>query len=245
MELEPGASFLGEDLSTRDFADADLTDAVFEDCAFVEVHFQGACLQAARFKGCRLVRCRFAHADLREVIFEDCVFADDQGHVGAQFAFSRLEEARLRRCDLSFAKIERSALYGIEMEACNLRGAAFVKADFGRAFGRNVVKWSGALKGCNLELADLTQARLPDCDLNRSSFREALLIDADLEGADLRECDFFQALTVGAKLARADLRGAEVSGLNLAELATLDGMKVSVDQQYRLLTAMGLDVYAE
>ena len=71
------------------------------------------------------------------------------------------------------------------------------------------------------------------------------LVDADLEGADLRECEFFHALTVGVKLARADLRGAEVSGLNLAELATLDGMKISVDQQYRLLTAMGLDVYAE
>ncbi|WP_332771299.1 pentapeptide repeat-containing protein [Phenylobacterium sp.] len=244
-QIEAGARIVGEDLSAHDFTDSDLTDAVFEDCVFADVQFQGVCLQGVRFKGCRIVRSRFAHADLREAVFEDCVCADDQGHVGPQFAFSRLEEARFDRCDLSFARIERSALYGIEMDACNLRGAVFLKADFGRAFGRNVVRWSAALKGCNLELADLTEVRLPDCDLNRSSFREALLIDADLEGADLRECDLFQALTAGAKLARADLRGAEVSGLNLLELASRDGMKVTVDQQYRLLNAMGVDVHAE
>ena len=69
-------------------------------------------------------------------------------------------------------------------------------------------------------------------------------MDADLEGADLRECDLFQALTAGAKLARTDLRGAEVSGLNLVELGSVAAMKVAADQQYRLLTALGLDVYA-
>lgn len=245
MEFKAGARVSDADLSDRDFTDADLTDAVFEGCVFREVQIQGAVMQGVRFKDCRLVRCRFAHADLREAVFEDCSFADDDGHVGVQFAFGRMDEARLRKCDLSFARFERLSLYGVEMEACNLRGGAFLRADFSRAFGRSVVQWSGALKGCNLELADLTQLRLPEGDFNRSSFREAILVDADLEGADLRECDLFQALTVGLKLARADLRGAEVSGLNLAELASLDGMKVAADQQHRLLTAMGLDVYAD
>ncbi len=245
IELKAGVKFADLDLSDADFADADLTDAVFDACTLREVPLQGTVLQGARFKDCRLVRCRFTHADLREAVFEGCSFADDEGHVGTVFAFCRLEEARLRKCDLSFARLERSSLWGVEMEACNLRGSAFVRADFGRAFGRNVVQWAGALKGCNLELADLTQLRLPKGDLNRSNFREAVLVDADLEGADLRECDLFQALTVGAKLAGADLRGAEVSGLNLTELATLQGMKITVDQQYRLLNAMGVDVHAE
>ncbi|KQW72976.1 hypothetical protein ASE17_08445 [Phenylobacterium sp. Root77] len=245
MELRPGAKLVEQDLSDLDWTDADLTDAVFERCTLKDVQVQGAVLQGARFTECRLVRSRFAHADLREVVFHGCSFADDDGHVGATFAFCRLEEARLRKCDLSFARFERSSLWGVEMEACNLRGSAFVRADFSRAFGRNVVQWAGALKGCNLELADLTQFRLPKGDLNRSNLREAVLVDADLEGADLRECDLFQALTVGAKLAGADLRGAEVSGLNLAELATLQGMKITLDQQYRLLSAMGVDVHAE
>ncbi len=245
MKLEPGATFSGADLSALDFTDADLTDAVFEGCILREVQVQGAVLQGARFAGCRLVRCRFAHADLREAVFEDCSFADEDGHAGVQFAFGRLDEARIRNCDLSFARFERPSAYGLEMEACNLRGAAFLRADFSRAFGRSVVHWAGAMKGCNLELADLSELRLPEGDFNRTSFREAALVDADLEGADLRECDLFQALTAGAKLARADLRGAEVSGLNLAELGSLAGMKVAADQQYRLLTALGLDVYAD
>jgi fluoroquinolone resistance protein len=245
IELKPGATFADLDLSNADFIDADLTDAVFEGCTLRDGHVQGAVLQGARFVGCRLIRCRFTHADLREVVFQECSFADDDGHVGAVFAFCRLEEARLRKCDMSFARFERSSLWGVEMEACNLRGSAFPRADFSRSFGRNVVQWAGAIKGCNLELADLTQLRLPKGDLNRCNLREAVLVDADLEGADLRECDLFQALTVGARLAGADLRGAEVSGLNLTELATLQGMKITLDQQYRLLNAMGVDVHAE
>ena len=35
---------------------------------------------------------------------------------------------------------------------------------------------------------------------------------------------------------------SKVSGLDLAVLATRAGLKVTVDQQYRLLTARGLDV---
>ncbi|MBP7650768.1 MAG: pentapeptide repeat-containing protein, partial [Phenylobacterium sp.] len=63
--------------------------------------------------------------------------------------------------------------------------------------------------------------------------------------ADMRKCDLFQALTGGAKFADADLRGAEVSGLNLSGLANCEGMKIDVGQQYRLLTALGLDVHAD
>jgi hypothetical protein len=48
-----------------------------------------------------------------------------------------------------------------------------------------------------------------------------------------------------AKLAGADLRGAEVSGLNVLTLATREGLKITADQQYRLLTAIGIDVHAE
>jgi fluoroquinolone resistance protein len=232
-------------LATTDWTDLDLSDEVLVDATISDAQFQGTSLQCARFKAVRFVRCRFAHADLREAVFEDCVFADDTGHTGAQFAFSRLDEARFSKCDLSFARFERSSLYGIEMATCNLRGAVFQRADFGRSFGRNVVRSAAVFKACNLELADLSEARLPECELAGSSLREAVLLDADLEGADLRGCDFFQALTGGAKFARADLRAAEVSGLNILELASYDGLKIDADQQYRLLTALGLDVYAE
>lgn len=244
MDLKPGARLAEADLSGIDFTDADLTDAAFERCTFVDVHMQGAVLQGAKFVGCRLARTRFAHADLREAVFEDCSFADDNGHVGAQFAFGRLDEARLRRCDLSFARFERLSAYGLEMDDCNLRGARFTQADFGRSFGRRVIQWSGAMRNCNLELAELDGLRLPRGVFAGSSLREAALTGADLEDADLRGCDLFQALLTGARLNRADLRGAEVSGLNLIALDGFDGVKIDADQQYRLLSALGVDVYA-
>ncbi|MFZ5720425.1 MAG: pentapeptide repeat-containing protein [Pseudomonadota bacterium] len=243
--LEAGGHYRDLALAAWDFGDADLTDAVFEGCAFTEPQAQGVCLQGVRFRGCRLVRARFAHADLREAVFEDCSFADDAGHAGVRIAFSRLDQAELRRCDLSFARLERSDLYGVQMEDCNLRGAVFEKLDFSRTIGRADPTHAAAFRRCNLELADLEGLDAPRCEFAGTGLREAVLVDANLEGADLRGCDLFQALVRGAKLARADLRGAEVSGLDLLELESRDGLKVTGDQQHRLLTAMGLDVYAD
>jgi len=208
-----------------------------------EVQISGAVLDGARFKGCRLIRCRFARADLREAQFEDCVLSE--GQRGCEFAFGRLEEAKFVRCDLSFAKFDRVGFYGAVFETCNLRGAAFLKADFARAFGRSIVRWAGGFPGSRLELADLAELRLPAGDFTGCSFREADLRDADLEGADLRGTDLFQTLTAGAKLAGADLRGAEVSGLDLSKLGSVEGLKVTFEQQYRLLTALGVDVRAD
>eukprot|EP01035_Chromulina_nebulosa_P041983 gene41984-56846_t len=106
-------------------------------------------LQNARFVRCRFVRCRFAHADLREAVFDHCDFADPDSHSGPQFAFSRLDEARFLACDLSFADVDRTSLYGVTFESCNLRGARFHKADFSRGFGGKVVRTAAAAScGC-------------------------------------------------------------------------------------------------
>ena len=76
----------------------------------------------------------------------------------------------------------------------------------------------------------------------RSRFRETDLSGADLEGADLTGADLFQAIVDGARMAGADLRRAEVSGLDLRRLASYQDLKITADQQYRLLEAMGVDV---
>ena len=245
VKLEPGCIIEDADLSGVDFAEIDHAGATLTQCILRDVQFTGTCLQDARLTQVRLIRCRFANVDMRDAIFEDCSFIDDAGHTGAQFAFSRLDQARFRRCELSFAKIDRSTLFGVEFDACNMRGAEFHKADFSRTFGRKLVKTAATLRGCNLEFADLNGVRMPDCELSNSNFREAVLFDSDLEGADLRGSDLVLALTAGAKFARADLRGADVADLNLRELATLEGMIVSAGQQPHLLAAMGLDVYPD
>jgi len=211
----------------------------------VDAQLSSVILQNARFVRCRFVRCRFAHADLREAVFDHCDFADPDSHSGPQFAFSRLDETRFIACDLSFADVDRTSLYGVAFEACNLRGARFHRAEFSRAFGGKVVRTAAAFTGCNLELADLADAALPGCDLSRSSMREADLTGADLEGSDLTGCDLFQALTAGARLAGADLREGELSGLDLTALGSVSGMKVTTGQQYQLLTAMGVDVHPD
>lgn len=245
IALEPGCTITGVDISEGLFAEADLAGARFTDCTLRDVQLSGTCLQDARFINCRLIRCRFANADLRDALFEGCNFGDEAGHEGVQFAFSQLDQARFLRSDLSFARFDHSSLFGVEADACNLRGAIFHKADFSRAFGRKLVKTAATIRGCNLEIADLTDARLAGADLAGSNFREALLLDADLEGADLRGCDFVQALTHGAKFARADVRDADLAGLCLRELASMDGMIISADQQFPLLAAMGLEIYAD
>ena len=244
-DLKAGGAYEGLDLSNYEFAEADLSDAVFTACLLNDVQLSAVMLQGARFVECRLVRCRFAHADLRDTRFERCNFADADSHSGVEIAFSRLDEAVFETCDLSFADIDRTSLYAVGFMTCNLRGARFHRADFARAFGGKVVRSAATFRSCNLELADLSQAGLPGCDLSGSSLREADISEADLAGADLSNCDLFQALTAGAKLANADLRGAEVSGLNLAELCAYDGMKITLGQQHLLLSAMGLDVYAD
>jgi fluoroquinolone resistance protein len=243
-ERAPSAGELVQDraFSGVDWTDADLSEAVFEGCLIEDGQFSGANLTGARFRRCRLVRCRLGHVDAREAVFEDCGFADPETRTGLAVVFGNLEQARFARCDLTLSLFDRSSLYAIEMEACNLRGARFAKADFAKSFGRNLVRTVARFRDCNLELADLSGARLGGCDLTGCDLREADLTGADLEGADLKGADLFHALLMGAKLAGADLRGGEISGLDLAQLATREGLKIDPGQQYALLTALGVDV---
>ena len=200
-------------------------------------------LNGARFTRCRLTLCAFTHADAREAVFEDCVFAERANQSGANFAFARLDEARFRRCDLTHARFEGADLYAAVFEDCNLLGALFSRASFHRAFGRKIVRASVAFIACNLDLADLSDANLGECDFSRSRLREADLSGSNLEEAILRETDLFQAIIDNARMSGADLRGAEVSGFDLRRLASYHDMKITADQQYRLLDALGLDVH--
>lgn len=244
-DLAPGAVITGHDLSGEDFDERDLSGSRLTDCLFTDVQFSSVIFEGSHFTGCRFVRCRFAHADLRDTTFDKCSFGDPDSHSGVQIAFSQLDQASFRTCDLSFADLDRTSAYAAIFETCNLRGARFHRVDFTRAFGGKTVRTSVSFTGCNLELADLSDAGLATANLASSSLREADLSGANLSGADLTHTDVFQALTAGANLKDADLRGAHVSGLSLAGLAAYDGLKITLDQQQALLTALGLDVYAE
>lgn len=247
METIPsaGATIENQTIEGFDWGEADLTDAIFNNCLIADAQFGGVTLEGARFNRCRILRGRFARADLRDTLFGDCNFADPEAHAGLSLAYSRLDQAVFRRCDLSFSKIESCELHGLTLEDCNLRGAQFRRNDFTRNLGRYRSSAAATLRRCNLHLADLSDISLPGCDLAQSLFREADLSGANLEGADLRDTDLFGAITSGAKLAGADLRGGELSGLDLTALASRDGLKITADQQYALLSALGIDVTAD
>ena len=48
-----------------------------------------------------------------------------------------------------------------------------------------------------------------------------------------------------ANLADANLRHAKIAGLNLLSLRSVQGLKVSADQQWMLLAALGIDVHPD
>src|SRR5258705_5079058 len=139
-DLTPGAVITGHDLSAAEFAERDLSGAVLADCLLTDVQLSAVIFEGARFTGCRFVRCRFAHADLRDTVFERCNFADPDSHSGVEIAFSQMDGAAFRTCDLSFADVDRTGAYAVAFEACNLRGSRFHRADFSRAFGAKLVR---------------------------------------------------------------------------------------------------------
>lgn len=240
--LAKGGEVHGAALSRIDWDSAQCADAALSDCVVEDAVLSGTVLSGARLVRCRFARCRFAHVDLRGAYIEECSFTDRGASVGSTFAFSELRESRFKGCDLSFCKFERSQLFAIEMNQCNLLGAKFVGADFSHSYGRKMVAVRATLRDCNLELAQLAGISLPGCELARSSFREADLSNADLTGADLRGCDLREAELESAKLEKADLRGAEFAGLNLLTLGSIKGMKINPDQQWVLLAGLGVDI---
>jgi fluoroquinolone resistance protein len=221
--------------------DLDCQGASFNDCVFERLQFSNPILADARFMNCRFVSCRFSHAELPGAHFEGCGFAGEDTK-SCSFAFSDLQRAVFRACDLSLAAFDRTELFAVEMHECNLTGAKFTKVDFSRALSRKQIETRASFHACKMDFADLSESKLPGCSLAGSRLREADLSGADLTDADLTDCDLFQAILDGAKLGGADLIGAEVSGLNLTTLANFAGLKISDDQMFRLLDAMGVSV---
>ena len=230
-------------LNVRDdsWPEVDCDGAVFTDCVFEAVQFSYPSFVDARFSNCRFVSCRLSHAALKDAVFETCQFTDDGGK-GCTFAFSDLQRVRFSGCDLALATFERTEMFAVEMHECNLTGARFNKVDFSRALSRKQIETRASFHNCKMDLADLAETKLPTCSLAGSRLREADLSSADLTDADLTNCDLFQANLHGATLAGADLAGAEVSGLNLLTPVDFKGVRVTDEQVYQLLDAMGVDV---
>jgi fluoroquinolone resistance protein len=245
-KLDGGDLIEGATFADMDWCDLDCENARFADCVIDQAQLSSTIFAGAKFSRCQFPRCRFSRADLSDAEFDECSFTvKDDTPVGCAFVFSDFRRARFRKCDLSLCQFERSDLFSVEMDKCNLRGARFHKVDFSHAFSRKVIVTRAIFRACNMELADLAEARLAECDFTDSRLREADLGSADLTDAILRDCDLFRAVLSDTKLAGADLRGAEISGLNLMALGSFTRMKINQGQQHILLLGIGLDVYPQ
>ena len=159
-------------LNVRDdrWPEVDCDGAVFTDCVFEAVQFSYPSLVDARFSNCRFVSCRLSHAALKDAVFETCQFTDDGGK-GCTFALSDLQRVRFSGCDLALATFERTEMFALEMQECNLTGTRFNKVDFSRALGRKQIETRASFHHCKMDLADLAETKLPGCSLAGSRLR--------------------------------------------------------------------------
>ncbi len=128
-----------------------------------------------------------------------------------------LQEANLRRADLSGANLRRADLSG-----ANLRSADLFDADLTRAklSDTNLIDASfmGAkLLMADLSFADLSQAFFINADLTRADLTEAELYRTDLSGANLYMADLSWASLVDADLFNANLTKAKLTEAELPE----------------------------
>jgi uncharacterized protein YjbI with pentapeptide repeats len=121
-----------------------------------------------------------------------------------------LQNANLRKANLSEAVLFKADLRGADLRNVNLIEADLFKAD---------------LRGADLRGADLREANLSEADLRKANLSEADLMEANLSGTDLRKANLTNAFLEGADLSAAGLIGAN---LGKADFSKADLSKASL-----------------
>lgn len=139
-----------------------------------------------------------------------------------------VEEALLRRVDLTASDLRRADLTGATLMGANLRGAELMGADLTTAeltgadlMGANLTgaeMTAATLRGADLRGANLTRANLRRADLTGATLTGANLTDADLRRADLTDVDLTGANLSGAELTGADLTGETIRSAELTQI---------------------------
>ena len=234
-----GADLSGLDLSGADFqrailAGARLVDARLDGSNLTDAVLAGADLTRASLRGANMSRANlgrtqcfqtdFSESRIAETIWdhascEACSFA------GSTWRLGRLNQARLRGCDLRGASFEQWAAMTAVFEDCRFHDArlnqcvfmqgTIANADFSRADLQRVsfmdVEFSGrfslenaTLDGCAFAgRVELAGACLRGMQFKVGSMRGAMLDRADMCGAQLAASDFSNC-----RLREADLTGA-------------------------------------
>lgn len=180
-------------------------DAVYyEDKKFADLDLAGAGLADREYIACEFSGCDLSKADLTGTIFSDCIFYG-----------CNLSLAKTANTGLKTVQFTESKLVGIDFSQCGefLFDAVFndCNLDYSSFFKRklkNTVFTGCSLKEVDFTAADLTGAKLDDCDLMGTVF-----VQTNLEKADLRTARNY---SFDPELNR--MRGARLSSLGLAGL---------------------------
>ncbi len=246
---DKGYPISGENLDAIEWHDLDVSESKFVECTFRGSYFSETQFSDCEFTNCRFINCNFSHASLMSAFFDKCFLGkENEVDNGCRFSFCEMKGVRLANSNLSFCVFERSNLFNIEAERCNLLGTSFIKTDFYQLLNSkkgSIIHSRAQFKECNFELANLCSLKLGDAEFLECRMREADLTGVDFTDASLRGCDLFQAITNGAKFEGADLRGAEISGFNLLHLNGFHGMRIDYKQQFALLEGIGVEVHLD
>lgn len=184
---------------------------------------------AERFEGLAPAEVDFAGRILVECSFVDCDLSE------ASFRGSQLADCRFEGCELSLVDLTDSVLQSVELDTCRLTGVNFAAVR---------------------RLPIVPEARLTDCDLSFTSFRELDLTSWSFEGCRFNEAEFVRCELKAVSFANADLTRCIFQRNDLAEadlrgargyvISPLDNnlraMRVSLPEALGLLGAIGVEV---
>jgi uncharacterized protein YjbI with pentapeptide repeats len=196
-----GADLRQTQLDKAKLDGADLTNADIAESTLTFADLSGAILRHAKLReadltSARLTSADLSHADLRRTKLISANLRHATMH--AALLSQEINVAVLSKAQLQGAVITQTELYGVAFDGANLTDADLTGSKLGWFAGVSFER-------AKLISADLSRARLQNCNLKDAGFRGTKLAGCNLQGTDITS-----ALLTGADITGADLSGAIV-----------------------------------
>lgn len=134
-------------------------------------------LLKGEYENCTFKNINLANSDLSHYKFTDCIFIE---------------------CDLSLAKLYKTAFRDIKFKACKMLGLRFDTC--------NELGISFSFEGCQLNHSSFYKTKIKKTVFKETQLKETDFSEADLTGAMFENCDLEHAMFDRTILENADLR---------------------------------------
>ena len=211
------------------FAGCDFNDANLDEVLAIEADFAFSPLHRVSCEKGHFVQAKLAHSDWYQAVIKSCIFLQPELQhsqwqqvsmtrcmmieakaKGVNFCGIRAEKVQFSNtgdfaeADLSAGLWQTCGFRGLDLSACDGRGAVFKGCDFGET-NLSDSKFNGALfHGCVMTLAkfdgsDCTEVFFNETALRKCQFNEVNLTDCEIKNADTTEAVFKHCKTTGFK----------------------------------------------